>query len=184
MAMEIGARHRLRVNQLGLWLFIASETFLFSALIVARYAIVGLARPDDLNQPLGLVISLVLLASSFTAYRAGTAVKHDDRRGFLRYLAVTIGLGLLFLVGVVLEWNEGLSNFPPDTEFGSAFFTLIGLHAFHVITGLVALAVVFHLGRRGRFDADDHWGVEGTIKYWHFVDVAWVVIFPTLYLVS
>lgn len=184
MSTEIGARHRLRVNQLGLWLFIASETFLFIAVIAARYAIVGLDRPDDLNQPLGLVISLVLLLSSLTAYRAETAIKHDDQQGLLRYLTVTIGLGVVFLIGVVLEWNEGLGHFPPDTEFGSAFFTLIGLHAFHVITGLVALTVVLRLSRQGRFDAEDHWGVEGVIKYWHFVDVAWVVIFPTLYLVS
>lgn len=184
MTTEIGTTHRLRVNQLGLWLFIASEAFLFTALIAARYMIVGLDRPDDLNQTLGLAISLVLLLSSLTAYWAETAIKHDDQRGLLRYLIMTIGLGVVFLIGVVLEWNEGLGFFPPDTEFGSAFFTLIGLHAFHVLTGLVALTVVLHLSRRGRFNADDHWGVEGVIKYWHFVDVAWVIIFPTIYLVS
>ncbi|MHB1089705.1 MAG: cytochrome c oxidase subunit 3, partial [Ilumatobacteraceae bacterium] len=57
-------------------------------------------------------------------------------------------------------------------------------HAFHVLTGLLAMTVVLNLSRRGHFDADDHWGVEGVIKYWHFVDVAWVIIFPTIYLVS
>lgn len=179
-----GPVSRLRINQLGLWLFIASEAFLFSAIISARYVLVGVDRPEHLNQGLGLAISFVLLASSFTAYRAETAIGFGDRRGLMRNLGATLVLGLVFMGGVVLEWKEGLEFFPPQTPYGSVFFTLIGFHAFHVLTGLVALAVVLHLARRGRFGPDDFWGVEGAVKYWHFVDVAWVVIFPTLYLVS
>lgn len=75
-------------------------------------------------------------------------------------------------------------GFPPDTLYGSAFFTLVGLHAFHVLTGVIALSVVRRLGKGGRFGSDSYWGVEGVLKCWHFVDVAWVFIFPTLYLVS
>lgn len=176
--------YRARANHLGLWFFIASEAFLFAAMISARYVLLGVQRPAHLNQGLGLVISIVLLASSLSAYRAETAIAHGDQVGMVRFLRLTILLGLIFTVGVVLEWREALEFFPPDTLFGSVFFTLIGLHAFHVLTGVGALAVVLRLGRRGRFSADDHWGVEGVIKYWHFVDVAWVFIFPTVYLVS
>lgn len=175
---------RLRANQLGLWFFIASEAFLFSAVITSRYFVLGLSRPKELNQPLGLAISLILLLSSLTAYRAETSIAHDDRAGFLKTVAFTILLGTLFLVGVVLEWREGLRFFPPHTLYGSAFFTLVGMHAFHVLTGLIAFVVVLGLGKRGRFGSHDYWGVEGVVKYWHFVDVAWVFIFPTLYLVS
>lgn len=175
---------RPRANRLGLWLFLASESFLFSAAITARFALVGQDRPEQLNQGLGLVITGVLLLSSLSAYSAETAIRHGDSRGLVRNLAATIGLGMVFMVGVTIEWREGLEFFPPSTPFGSAFFTLIGLHAFHVTTGLVALGIVLHLARRGRFDARDHWGVEGTVKYWHFVDVAWVFIYPTLYLVG
>lgn len=184
MAEHAEAAVRRPINRLGLWLFIASETFLFAAVISARYYALGLERPEELNQILGFAISLVLLASSLTAYRAETSIAHGDRAGFLRGLALTMGLGLVFMAGVVLEWKEGLQFFPPDTLFGSAFFTLIGLHAFHVFTGIVALAVVYGLGRRGRFGPDDYWGAEGVIKYWHFVDWVWVVIYPTLYLVK
>ncbi len=175
---------RLRANQVGLWLFIASEAFLFSAVIVSRFYLLGVSRPEELNQPLGLAISLVLLASSLTAFRAETSIAHDDREGFLKNVSITIALGGLFLVGVVAEFWEGLRLFPPDTLYGSAFFTLVGLHAFHVLTGVIALGVVRGLGKRGRFGSDSYWGVEGVVKYWHFVDVAWVFIFPTLYLVS
>jgi len=59
---------------------------------------------------------------------------------------------------------------------------LIGLHAFHVCTGIVTLFIILFLGIRGHFGSNDYWGVEGVIKYWHFVDLAWVIIYPTLYL--
>ncbi len=176
------AAYRPRANRLGLWLFLASETFLFAAMISARVISSGTNKPAELNQPLALVITSVLLASSISAYLAESSIAHDDRKGFLRYTTITLGLGLLFLAGVVLEWREGLVDFPPGTIYGSAFFTLIGLHAFHVLTGLLALGVVLNLGRKGHFGSQNYWGVEGTIKYWHFVDLAWVVIYPTLYL--
>jgi len=178
------AENRLRRNRLGLWLFIASESFLFAAVISARFYLLGTQRSEELSQPLGLLISLVLLTSSLTAYRAETSAAHDDVRGFMRNTAATIALGLIFMGGVVLEFREGLESFPPDTLFGTTFFSLIGLHAFHVLTGLVALFAVLWVGRDGHFGSTDYWPVEGVVKYWHFVDVAWVFIFPTLYLIK
>lgn len=178
------ASYRPRANRLGLWLFIASETFLFSAFLSTRYVIARLDTPDDLNQGLALALTVVLLGSSVSAYLAETSIAHDDRRGFLVFTAVTMALGVLFLGGVALEWNEGLDLFGPGTAYGSAFFALIGLHAFHVFTGVLALGVVWNLGRLGHFGSDDYWGAEGVVKYWHFVDLAWVFIYPTLYLVS
>lgn len=192
------ASHRPRANKLGLWLFIASETFLFGALISTRY-VRWTERPSELEhldwtafppqgQILAVIITIVLLGSSISAFLAEASIAHDDRKRFLRYTAATIGLGLLFMVGVGLEWQEGLhagwlGNADPElANFGSQFYTLIGLHAFHVFTGILALAVIWHLGRRGRFGSSDYWPAEGVVKYWHFVDLAWVVIYPTLYL--
>ena len=180
---EAAAYTRRRINQLGLWLFLASEAFLFAAVLASRYYVIGVERPEELNLPLGLVLSLVLLLSSLTAYRAETFIATGDRRGFLRNTGFTIALGVVFLAGVGLEWNEGLRSFPPSTPYGSAFFSLIGLHAFHVVTGMAALGVVLGLGWRGRFGPDDYWGVEGVVKYWFFVELAWLFIYPTLYLV-
>ncbi len=178
------AMYRPRANRLGLWLFIISESFLFSAAIAARFYLSGVDRPDELNQPLGLAITSVLLASGVSAYRAEVAIAHDDRRTYLTSIGITIALGFAFLGGVSLEWDEALRHFPPSTVYGSAFLLIIGLHTFHVVTGLAILGVLANLGAKGHFGAEDHWWVEAGVKYWHFVDVAWVFIFPTLYLVS
>ena len=174
----------LAINRIGLWLFLLSESFLFAAIISTRYFLRGLDRPDDLNQALGLGITLVLLLSSLSAYRAEMSSAHGDQKGFVRNILVTLVLGIVFVVGVGIEWAEAFKHFPPSTGFGTIFFTMTGIHAFHVLTGLAALAVVFGLGRKGRFTTGSYWGVEGAVKYWHLVDVAWVFIYPTLYLVN
>jgi cytochrome c oxidase subunit 3 len=168
----------------GLWLFIVSESMLFSAFLAARYHMLGLFRPEHLNQLLGLAITTVLLTSSLTAYRAETAIAFGDRPRFLRNTLATILLAGLFLVGVTVEWVEGFNYFPPQSRFGTIFFSLTGLHALHVISGAVLLVFTYFHGRAGRYGPGDYWPVEGVVKYWHFVDVAWVFIYPTLYLVG
>lgn len=179
------AHDRLAINRIGLWLFLLSETFLFGALISSRYFLQGLHRPEEVNQPLGLAITVVLLLSSLSAYRAETAAAHGDMARFRRNMLLTIGMGALFLVGVGIEWWEAYRHFPPHTGYGSLFFTTTGIHATHVLTGLVLLGLVYRMGRQvGRFGPGNYWGVEGVVKYWHFVDVAWVFIYPTLYLVK
>ncbi len=177
-------RSRLVINRVGLWLFLLSESFLFVAILTSRYYLQGLTVNEDVNQLLGLGITIVLLGSSLSAYRGEMCAAHGDTKGAARNLAITIGLGLLFVVGVGLEWREAFAHFPPNTAFGTLFFTMTGIHAFHVTTGLLALGVVYGMVRRRRFTAGNHWGVEGVVKYWHFVDVAWVFIYPTLYLVN
>ncbi len=183
-SMPQEASSRLSINRTGLWLFFLSDSFFFSALLVTRYFLQGVQRPSDLNQPLGFAISAVLLLSSLTAYSAEAAIAHGEERLFRRNVVFTIVLGVLFTAGVGLEWSEGFRHFPPSHGFGTIFFTLTGFHAFHVLTGLIALALLLLPGQKGRFTRDNHWGVEGIVKYWHFVDLVWVFIFPTLYLVS
>ena len=178
------AHDRLAINRLGLWLFILSESFLFAALLSSRYFLQGVHRAAEVNQPLGFAISIVLLLSSLSAYSCEMAAAHGDLRGFRRYILMTIGLGALFVVGVGVEWTEAFKFFPPSSGFGTVFFTLTGVHAFHVISGLILLTLVYFLGRRGRYGPGNYWGIEGSVKYWHFVDLAWVFIYPTLYLVS
>ncbi|MBM2826466.1 MAG: heme-copper oxidase subunit [Dehalococcoidia bacterium] len=175
---------RLYINRLGLWLFIISEGFLFSALISSRFYLQGLNRPEELNQPLGLAITITLLLSGLTAYRAETSAAFGNQSGFMRNCLATIVLGSLFLLGVGIEWSEGFKHFPPHTGYGTLFFTVTGFHAFHMISGLGVLILVLLLGRNGRYRPGNFWPVEGAVKYWHFVDVAWIFIYPTLYLVG
>ncbi len=165
------AEGRLFVNRTGLWLFIFSGRP-FQAATTRRQ----LSAPE-LNQILGLGITFVLLTSSLTAYRAERAAVP----GLIRNLAATIGLGLVFVVGVIIEWAEAFHYLPPSTAYGTIFLTTTGLHGFHVLTGIIALTFILFLGRDGRFARGNFWPVEGAVKYWHFVDVAWVFVYPTLY---
>ncbi len=171
---------RETVNRLGLWLFFCSEFFLFAALFAARFYLAG-PYHAKVNQPLGLAITLVLLVSGFTAYRAEAGIRRGDRSAFLRNLLVTILLGLVFLAGVGVEWAT--AEFAPSSIFGTAFFTMTGVHASHVLSGVVAFALAYRLGLRGHFSAERHWGVEALVKYWYLIDVVWVFFFPVLYLV-
>jgi cytochrome c oxidase subunit 3 len=181
---DLAPRVRLQTNRFGLWLFIASESFLFAAVIAARFYLLGFETAEELNQVLGLGITMILLVSSLTAYLAEESIATNDQRKFLRFTWLTVLLAAVFVGGVAYEWSEAFSHFPPGSLYGTLFFTTTGLHAFHVITGALALATVGWVGRDGRWSDEDHWPVEGVVKYWHFVDVVWVFIFPTLYLLQ
>jgi len=175
--------YRVNTHRLGLWLFLLSDSFIFGALLITRFYLLKLERPE-LNQLLGLVVTSVLLVSSFFMNRAETAMAHDDRKGFGRSILITIVLGILFLAGVVgVEWQ--IAPFGPgDGAQGAVFYMMTGMHAFHVLTGVIFLLVVWRNGMRGKYTADRHWGVEAAAVYWHFVDVVWVFFYPALYLIG
>jgi cytochrome c oxidase subunit 3 len=175
---------RLPINRLGLWLLLVSDGSFFVALISSRFFVVGLDTPAEVNQPLGLALTSLLLLSSLTAYQAEAAAAHGDQASFRRNILATIGMGVLFLAGVGFEWHEAYQHFPPSTGYGTVLFTLTGVHATHVLSGILVLGVVFARGRRVAFGPQNYWAVEGAVKWWHFVDVAWVFIYPTLYLVG
>ncbi len=179
-------RSRLAINRLGLWLFFISESMIFLILLITRFYLFGTDRPEELNQSLGLIVTVILLLSSLTAYRAEVAIAHGDRDGFLQNLLFTIILGTLFLVGVVgFEWPEAPhAGIVPQEGFGIAFFSMTGMHAFHVLSGVLLLLVVYLNGRRGAYSPESYWGVEASVKYWHFVDVVWVFFYPALYLIG
>jgi len=177
--------YKAGTNRLGLWLFLVSDSFVFGGLMVMRINLLGLTRPG-LNQLLGLGVTAVLLISSFFMNRGETLMHNGDRKGFLRNTAITFVLGLGFLLGVVLvEWrlaiHEGLT--PDSGPAGAAFFMMTGMHAFHVFTGLILLAIVMANGRRGLYD-EKNYPVEAAAVYWHFVDVVWIFFYPALYLIG
>jgi len=177
--------YKAGTNRLGLWLFLVSDSFVFGGLMIMRINLLGLARPE-LNQFLGFGVTAVLLISSFFMNRGETLIHNGDRQGFLTNTAVTFFLGLGFLLGVILvEWRfaiaEGLT--PSSGPAGAAFFMMTGMHAFHVFTGLILLAIVWINGRRGLYDVKNY-PVEAAAVYWHFVDVVWIFFYPALYLIG
>lgn len=176
-------QQRLRNNRLGLWLFIISDSFVFAGLLVTRFYLLGDHRPH-LDQTLGLIVTSVLLASSFFMNRAETLISNGDRQGFLRSTLVTMLLGIAFLIGVVgFEWR--LAPFGPgDGAAGAVFYMMTGMHAFHVLSGVAFLFIVYRNGRKGCYSAERHWAVEACANYWHFVDVVWIFFYPALYLIG
>lgn len=176
------ATPRLQINRVGLWLFFLSETMLFAGILATRFSLLGTRVDEEVSQTIGLVITAILLASSYTAFRAEHAAHRGDQAGMVRYLRLTLVLGLVFIGGVAFEWVEAFDAFGPGTEFGTIFFTMTGIHAFHVLTGLIFLGILWANARKGRYE-DDAWPVEAGVKYWHFVDVVWVFFYPALYLI-
>ena len=175
---------KLATNRLGLWLFILSDAFVFAGLLVSRFVLLGTAIRPDLNQIVGLIVTVVLLTSSFFMNRAETAMKFGDRKNFTRGTLITLILGVLFLIGVVgVEWQ--IAPFGPgDGAAASLFYTMTGFHAFHVLTGVIFLVVVYRNGRKGLYSAERHWAVEASAVYWHFIDVVWVFFYAALYLIG
>jgi cytochrome c oxidase subunit 3 len=177
---------KLATNRLGLWLFIVSDAFLFGGLLVARFNLLGLTRPH-LDQLLGLGVTAALLVSSFFMNRAETLMGQGDRKGFITNASITLLLGLGFFLGVVfVEWpnaaHEGLTA--SGSAAGGIFYMMTGMHAFHVVTGLIFLAIIIRNAMNGHYSAEKHWAVEAAAVYWHFVDVVWIFFYPALYLIG
>jgi cytochrome c oxidase subunit 3 len=182
---EDSYEYKSGTNRIGLWLFLISDSFVFGGLLVMRINLLGLQHPH-LDQTLGLLVTSVLLISSFFMNRGETLMKNGDRKGFINNTLVTFVLGLGFLIGVVfLEWpraiEEGIT--PGSGPDGAAFFMMTGMHAFHVFTGLILLLIVLNNARRGLYDKKNY-PVEATAVYWHFVDVVWIFFYPALYLIG
>ena len=172
----------------GVRLGIASEVMLFGALFAAYFVIradsgtwppenLGLERPEIL---LPGINTLLLVSSSVTMQLGVRAAARGARSTLLRWLAVTVGLGVVFLGIQMYEYaNNGFGL--RDGVFGSTFYTLTGFHGAHVLIGLLFIAVVANRARRGLISAERHTAVEAASYYWHFVDVVWLVLFSTVY---
>lgn len=190
MTTETGAAEQIskqeenvQTNRVGLWLFLLSDAFVFAGLLISRFYLMGNTRPH-LEQTLGLIVTSVLLLSSFFMNRADNAMADGDQKAMTRNTLITLLLGLGFLFGVLgFEWR--LAPFgPADGVGGAIFYMLTGMHAFHVLTGVIFLFFVYRNGRKGLYSREKHWQVEAAAIYWHFVDVVWIFFYPALYLIG
>ena len=171
---------------IGPLLFIASEAMFFAGLFAAYFNVraretVWPPEGIELDYPIAVVITAILVTSSLTMQLAVSAIKAGDRRRMVRYLAVTFILGAVFLAGQVLDYltlNFGIGS----GVYGALFYTLTGFHGAHVTGGLFAILVVLIRGSAGQFSARHHTMVEAVSAYWHFVDVIWILLFSTIYL--
>ena len=180
---------RVDASTLGMFLFIASEAMLFGAFFTAYFFIrvVNEDAPAWPPEPFHLPVyvaginTAILLASSFTMHWALQSIKRGNRAGLKAGLVLTFLMGLAFLLTQMLEYAR-IGFAPHDQAFGTIFFGLTGLHGAHVFIGLTLLAFATVRAFRGHFTPDHHHGVELSGIYWHFVDVMWIVVYSTIYL--
>jgi cytochrome c oxidase subunit 3 len=150
---------------------------------VVNHGVSGQWPPEPFHRPVfvALVNTLILVSSSFTMHWGLTSIKRGNRAGMQAGLLLTFLLGLTFLLTQAIEYHR-LGFNTSDTSFAATFFGLTGLHGAHVFVGLSILAVMTIRAFRGHFSPEDHHGVELAGIYWHFVDVMWVVVYVTVYL--
>ena len=178
---------RVEAQFLGMLLFIISEIMLFGAFFTAYFFIRVVGEADwfpfdgkELPKVIAGINTLVLVSSSFTMHWALESVKSDNRFGLQAGMFTTFMLGATFLFVQINEYvHVGFS--PQDHAQGTIFYGLTGLHGAHVAVGLTLLAFATIRAFRGHFTPKEHRGVEVPGIYWHFVDVMWIFVFSTIY---
>ena len=178
-------------GKLGIWLFLASEVMLFGALF-SSLILIRTSAPTwprgwvELNVPLATVNTFVLILSSVTVVLAWSYLRLGDLKKGRIFLAATLLCGLTFMIIKGFEYAHKfeLHHFPKTSNFFAIYFTLTGLHGLHVLGGMIVFTYLLGPGakmwntERERFTNR----VEITGLYWHFVDLVWIFLFPTLYL--
>jgi len=178
-------------GKLGIWLFLASEVMLFGALF-SSYILLRVGAPswphgyEELSVPLATFNTLVLIASSVTMVMSWASLKMNQFGKFKVYLGLTILLAFVFLVVKAFEYGHHFSaqEFPRTSTFLSIYFTITGLHGLHVVGGIVVNSYLLLPGSKMWKKDPDRFAnrIEFAGLYWHFVDLVWIFLFPTLYL--
>jgi cytochrome c oxidase subunit 3 len=177
---------RVDPQLLGMLLFIISEIMIFGAFFTA-YFFIRIAQGDPwpahgttLPVWVAFVNTLVLVSSSFTMHWAQVSIKSGNRTGLKAGILTTFLLGATFLFVQINEYaNIGFA--PQDHAQQTIFYSLTGLHGAHVTVGLILLLIVTVRAFRGHYTPEEHRGVEVPGIYWHFVDIMWIVVFTTVY---
>jgi cytochrome c oxidase subunit 3 len=188
--------------KMGMWLFIFTEILLFAGLFLVysvfrfKYPVLFHQGALELNVTIGSLNTVVLLISSMTVAMSLTAMQKNNKKLALTLLFITILCALIFLFNKYIEWgakfNEGLY---PGSElmlklerghllFFSLYFFMTGLHALHIIIGMVILSIAFFKIRKGTLHIGKYMLLENGALYWHLVDLIWIFLFPLFYLIT
>ncbi|HVB33825.1 MAG TPA: cytochrome c oxidase subunit 3 [Patescibacteria group bacterium] len=174
----------------GMLCLIAAESAIFTIFVVAYIYYIGksLGGPTPaqiLHVP--ILDTICLLSSSLTIHWAVSALRRGKSKLFLLWWGATLALGLKFIEGTAADWYRMIyhDGFTVKTNlFGTTFYSLVGLHASHVIVGLLGLLLVFLFALAGKVKQEHAERCEVFSYYWHFVDVVWVVVFTVVYLIG
>lgn len=188
--------------KMGMWLFIFTELLLFGGLFIV-YAVYRSQYPDDfhiaasqLNTFIGTINTIVLLVSSMTVAMSITAIQKGRKKLAMNLIAITIIFALVFMVNKYFEWGAKVHHgIYPGSElmltlkrgellFFSLYYFMTGLHALHIIVGMIILIVAFVKVKNNKINNSDYVLLENGGLYWHLVDLIWIFLFPLLYLIS
>jgi cytochrome c oxidase subunit 3 len=177
-------------GKVGMACLIIAESAIFTIFVVAYLYYVGksLSGPtprEVLETP--IFYTICLLSSSLTIHLAGRLLERGRRAAFLALWLLTLVLGALFLYGTGQEWHRFIyeRGLTVSTNlFGTTYYSLVGLHAFHVTVGLILLTIVLLFGLAGRVGSEQSARVDVLSLYWHFVDAVWVVVFTVVYVLG
>lgn len=175
--------------KLGIWLFLASEVMLFGALF-SSYILLRTGNPDWVQEPLDVPMAtlntMLLITSSVTVVMSWASLRLKDFKRFRLYFGATFLLALGFMVVKAFEYNAEFTHhlYPSTNNFMATYFTLTGLHGLHVLGGMVVLAYLIGPGAKMWEREPEHYTnrIEVFGLYWHFVDLVWIFLFPSLYL--
>jgi cytochrome c oxidase subunit III len=181
---------RLARGRVGMFSLIAAETAIFTIFVVAYLFYLGksLTGPmpkDVLSAP--VFYSICLLSSSLTIHLAAKSLRRGSVLSFGVWWLATIMLGAAFLFGTAFEWHrliykEGLTI--STNLFGTTYYSLVGLHGFHVVVGLLSLSIVMLLTLMGSVGPEHAERVDVLSLYWHFVDAVWIIVFTVVYMIG
>jgi cytochrome c oxidase subunit III len=189
-------------SKTGMWLFLLTEMLLFGGLFIV-YSVYRFKNAEafhlaagELSVPIGTINTIILLISSTSIAMSITAIQKNNKKFALLLIATTILLGLAFLVNKYFEWGEHIREhiYPGspilalrghgDVLFYGLYFFMTGLHALHIIIGLVFIGVVGVRITKNKIDSGNYVHLENSGLYWHLVDLIWIFLFPLFYLIT
>lgn len=189
-------------SKIGMWLFIFTELLFFGGLFIV-YSVFRFKNPvafhfaaEQLNVSIGTLNTVILLISSMTVAMSISAVQLGEKRKAIYLLTITIALAFFFLVNKYFEWSGkfGHGIYPGSEKlidlgqgevlFFGLYFAMTGLHALHIIIGVVVLIVMLNRVIKGKINTDYYVQLENGGLYWHLVDLIWIFLFPLFYLIA
>jgi cytochrome c oxidase subunit III len=189
-------------SKTGMWLFLFTEMLLFAGLFVVysvyrfRNATAFHLAAHELSVVVGTVNTIILLVSSATIAMSITAIQKKSKKLALSLLIITLLLGLAFLINKYFEWGHHIKDhiYPGssilalrgqgDVLFYGLYFFMTGLHALHIIIGMIFIGVILRLILLDKIDSGNYVLLENSGLYWHLVDLIWIFLFPLFYLIT
>lgn len=187
--------------KLGMWIFLFTEIFFFGGLFLV-YAVYRSMYPEDFHNAalhldtfIGALNSAILIASSMTMSMSVVALQKNDSKTSLSFVVISMVLAFIFIVNKYFEWDHKiLLNLYPGSDlmltlkhgyilFFGLYFFMTGLHALHIVIGLVLMGILLVKFQKGTLNASKPMLLINTTLYWHLVDLIWIFLFPLLYLI-